>query len=530
MSKEIPEDSASPNILETDEYRVSVRLAEISLSLMILSLCMNTFVSRGGEIFYGFHVAAFSTICGILSPILMFLDASYSLNSISDYIKFIVLHFGQLVYIFYIRVFYKISIGEMPYKSIYFLVLSFIFLICYSFLYLYDYYDVILSIGWGVILWIVSIFMIDISYLILNETISKNILRSLFVLFFTIFIVPVIILCTHQYTNANSQERRWYLPFGTAFTIEPLSGVRYMEVPENCSLPADAVVELDRDFDILRSKNIKYVTDIGYYPVIIPDQYKEFGYFWKNYNYYIGNKNSRVSRSINDLGYSCSYSWIETGMISVLKIYDRDADYIYKINNNDTMVSIVLMNNKNKELIYEQNLVLNNHDRSGRCGEYIPYYDENVYILFRNLIISERDGITDSSGHHLLKPNKIDSQINDLYFLDGKTVRFDSNDDIQNSLFLCSDKYIVKINIKNIHIGDVDKNEEGIYAVLFDRETFIPYREKFRSYKENNDLLKCISLGDVKGFSLQSSPEKSNHIELYMELQTNCGKINLQKF
>ena len=49
MSKEIPEDSASPNILETDEYRVSVRLAEISLSLMILSLCMNTFVSRGGE-------------------------------------------------------------------------------------------------------------------------------------------------------------------------------------------------------------------------------------------------------------------------------------------------------------------------------------------------------------------------------------------------------------------------------------------------------------------------------------------------
>ena len=225
MSKEIPEDSASPNILETDEYRVSVRLAEISLSLMILSLCMNTFVSRGGEIFYGFHVAAFNTICKILSPILMFLDASYSLNSISDYIKFIVLHFGQLVYIFYIRVFYKISIGKMPYKSIYFLVLSFIFLICYSFLYLYDYYDVILSIGWGVILWIVSIFMIAISYLILNKTISKNILRSLFVLFFTIFIVPVIILCTHQYTNANSQERRWYLPFGTAFTIEPLSGL-----------------------------------------------------------------------------------------------------------------------------------------------------------------------------------------------------------------------------------------------------------------------------------------------------------------
>lgn len=95
---------------------------------------------------------------------------------------------------------------------------------------------------------------------------------------------------------------------------------------------------------------------------------------------------------------------------------------------------------------------------------------------------------------------------------------------------MCSDKYIVKINIKNIHIGDVDKNEEGIYAVLFDRETFIPYREKFRSYKENNDLLKCVSLGDVKGFSLQSSSEKSNNIELYMELQTNCGKTNLQKF
>ena len=87
-----------------------------------------------------------------------------------------------------------------------------------------------------------------------------------------------------------------------------MTGVRRVlfrsEVPENCSLSADAIVEFDRDFDILRSKNIKYVTDIGYYPVIIPDQYKEFGYFWKNYNYYIGNKNSCVSRSINDLGTS----------------------------------------------------------------------------------------------------------------------------------------------------------------------------------------------------------------------------------
>lgn len=74
-----------------------------------------------------------------------------------------------------------------------------------------------------------------------------------------------------------------------------------------------------------------------------------------------------------------------------------------------------------------------------------------IYILFRNLIISERDGITDSSGHHLLKPNKIDSQINDLYFLDGKTVRFDSNDDIQNSLFCVQINILLK-SISRIYI------------------------------------------------------------------------------
>lgn len=418
MSKEIPEDSSSLNILGTGKYRASVQLARVSFLLMVLSLCMNACVFQHNQVIYGIWMAVSGILFGWIGVA-------------GGYIGCI----GAYANIFYIIAISSIFFGKIPKKSIVLMIICFIFSLFLREVPNAVASDRIISWGWGAVLWGSSLIILAVSGLVLSGRLHLTKINTFFKIFFAFIITPILTFSIYQHMYASSKEHELYFPFGTAFTVEPLSGIKYVEITEDSALPDNSVVEIIRDFDILRPKDEE--SNLENYPIYLPDQYQEFGYFWRNYGYYYPEKISGYSR------------YRKRGNISLLS-ESKYTDYVYEISNSTrNKIILSVKNKKNNKYLYKQYLVLRERNKK---EFYVPgYYDDAVYKLFRKLKLSgiDRNKIKEEVGYDLCKQKRSDSWIDNLYFLDGKMVRFASDDDIERAVFLGSNNYIVKLNIKN---------------------------------------------------------------------------------
>lgn len=108
--------------------------------------------------------------------------------------------------------------------------------------------DVVLPVvswGWGVVLWLISLILVASSAMVRSAVITGT---SIKVLGFGIFAILVAILVVHQrqWQAANIQEREMYLPEGVAFTNARFSGIPF-DWPDGPLVSSDAVISLDID-------------------------------------------------------------------------------------------------------------------------------------------------------------------------------------------------------------------------------------------------------------------------------------------